>query len=207
MDRLYPHQAASEEEITAALPPGAKPGQVLTWTAKGAAWADPPKSVEATLEIAHDNAATLSESGLLDPSVIPPLHGGHLPDLSGDYQSVTEKDQPGGYAGLSPSGKISPYVIPELVRGLQGERGPMGSQGPKGDKGEAGPAGVAGPPGPKGQQGDPGSPGQQGPRGASSDLSNVVQKPTTPPTLSLQSETLARDVAYLLAELGLVNLK
>lgn len=146
------------------------------------------------------------KNGLLPAEVIPPLNQSHLPDLSRDYQAVGEKDTPGGYAGLDKSGKLSPYAIPAIVRGLQGERGPQGPQGQTGAAGERGPAGPVGAPGPKGQQGERGAKGQQGPRGSAPDLSGYVKRLSSPPTLSLGSETLARDVAYLLAELGLIRL-
>lgn len=146
------------------------------------------------------------KNGLLPAEVIPPLTRSHLPDLSGEYQAVTEKDLPDGYAGLDKNGKVSPYVIPAIVRGAQGERGPQGPQGLRGDGGERGPQGVAGLAGPRGQQGERGSQGAQGPRGASPDLSEYVKRLPQAPLLSLGSETLARDVAYLLAELGLVRL-
>ncbi len=146
------------------------------------------------------------KNGLLPAEVIPPLNRSHLPDLSGEYQDVTEKDVPGGYAGLDANGKVSPYVIPAIVRGVQGERGPQGPQGMRGPAGERGPEGVAGPPGPRGQQGERGPQGAQGPRGTSPDLSEYVKRLPQPPLLSLGSETLARDLAYLLAELGLVRL-
>jgi hypothetical protein len=147
------------------------------------------------------------KNGLLPAEVIPPLTSGHLPDLSRDYQTVEEKDTAGGYAGLDANGKLSPYAIPAIVRGLQGERGPQGPQGPRGDGGERGPAGPVGSPGPRGMAGERGAQGVQGPRGANQDLSEYVKRLSSPPTLSLGSETLARDVAYLLAELGLVRLQ
>ena len=146
------------------------------------------------------------KNGLLPAEVIPPLERSHLPDLSAEYQSLDEKDAPGGYAGLDKSGKLSPYTIPAIVRGLQGERGPQGPQGQPGGAGERGPAGPIGAQGPKGQPGERGAQGPQGPRGSSPDLSEYVRRLSSPPTLSLGSETLARDVAYLLAELGLIRL-
>ncbi len=146
------------------------------------------------------------KNGLLPSEVIPPLNRSHLPDLTDSYQSLDEKDTAGGYAGLDKNGKLSPYAIPGIVRGLQGERGPQGPQGQSGGSGERGLAGPAGPAGAKGQQGVQGPQGPQGPRGSSPDLSEYVKRLSSPPTLSLGSETLAQDVAYLLAELGLVRL-
>jgi Collagen triple helix repeat (20 copies) len=146
------------------------------------------------------------KSGLLDPEVIPPLNQSHLPDMSNNYQSVSEKGVPGGYPALDKNGKLSPYVIPSLVRGLQGERGSQGLQGLKGAAGDRGPAGSVGQQGPRGIQGEAGSPGPQGPRGASHDMSQYVKRPTSKPHLSLGSETLVQDLAFVLAELGLVQL-
>src|SRR6202035_4419727 len=37
------------------------------------------------------------KNGLLPPEVIPPLNHSHLPDLSGKYQVVEDKDIPGGF--------------------------------------------------------------------------------------------------------------
>jgi Collagen triple helix repeat (20 copies) len=147
-----------------------------------------------------------TENGLLPAEVIPPLNRGHLPDLSDNYQSLAEKDKPSGYAGLDKNGKLSPYAIPSLTRGLKGDKGPMGPQGLQGVAGERGAAGGVGPQGPKGGQGEPGVKGPQGPRGATPDMSGYVKKPSSLPMLSLDNETLAHDLAYLLAELGLVKL-
>lgn len=145
-------------------------------------------------------------NGLLDASVIPPLAKSHLPDLSDDLQSRSEKDQPGGYAGLDESGKLSPYVLPTLAKGLQGERGPQGMPGTEGQPGPKGGDGAVGPQGPPGRQGETGAQGPPGPRGHAADTSDLLRVPADPPTLHLNSETLARDVAYRLAELGLIRL-
>jgi hypothetical protein len=147
-----------------------------------------------------------TKNGLLDPSVIPPLTAGHLPDLSGSLQHRDEKDQPEGYAGLDKNGKVSPYVLPELAKGMQGDRGPQGVSGERGNPGPAGAEGRVGPQGPPGRQGDPGATGPQGPRGLTPDIGDVLRIPADPPTLHLNSETLARDLAYRLAELGLIKL-
>ncbi len=146
------------------------------------------------------------KNGLLPAEVIPPLERSHLPDLSREYQAVDEKDTPNGYAGLDANGKLSPYAIPAVVRGMRGERGPQGPQGQPGGAGERGAVGPVGSQGPKGQPGERGAQGPQGPRGSSPDLSDYVRRLASPPTLSLGSETLARDLAYLLAELGLIRL-
>lgn len=145
-------------------------------------------------------------NGLLAPAVIPPLDAGHLPDLSGELQARREKDQPDGYPGLDKNGKLSPYVLPMLAKGLQGEQGKQGEQGNPGNPGPQGREGRVGPPGPPGRQGDPGATGPQGARGAAADMTGVLRVPADPPTLHLNSETLARDLAYRLAELGLIKL-
>ena len=183
--RMYPH---NQDTATAVVEPEAA-------SETSEEYALPEQAVGVALK-----------NGLLPAEVIPPLTRSHLPDLSREYQAVDEKDTPGGYAGLDENGKLSPYAIPAVVRGLQGERGP---QGPAGTQGPSGPAGSPGGPGlqgPKGLPGDRGAQGPQGPRGPAPDLSEYVRKLEAPPTLSLGSDTLARDLAYLLAELGLVRL-
>lgn len=145
-------------------------------------------------------------NGLLDPNVIPPLNESQVPDLSGTLQSRDEKDKPLGYVGLDKNGKVSPYVLPSLARGLQGERGLTGSDGRQGDPGPQGRDGGVGPQGPPGRPGETGAHGPQGPRGLMPDLADVLRIPAEPPTLFLNSETLARDVAYFLAERGLIKL-
>lgn len=155
----------------------------------------------------HDQGPVVrTKNGLLDPIVVPPLSKSHLPDLSDDLQARSEKDAPGGYAGLDANGKLSPYVLPTLAKGMQGERGPAGGKGDQGDRGPQGRDGGVGPPGPAGRQGDSGAPGPAGPRGLAPDLSDVQRIPADPPTLYLNSETLARDLAYRLAELGQIRL-
>lgn len=202
MNRLYPHQTESESGAPPvihihhpALPDGGKPGQVLTLDKRGELyWADP--------SIPADERP----SGLIDPSTIPPLGASHIPNLSGTYQVVDDKDVPGGYAGLDSNGKLSAYAIPVLARGLQGDRGPVGPPGPQGSQGNQGRPGDTGLQGPRGFEGGVGPAGPAGARGAAPDMDNYVKAPASTPLLSLQSETLARDVAYFLAELGLVRL-
>ncbi len=198
--KMWPHNqadpASDPVDTVDPLPPGGKAGQVLTKASDGrAVWSDPPEAVAPPLP-----------SGLIDKAQIPPLDDSHLPNLAGTYQIGAEKDKPGGYAGLDANGKLTPYALPVLAKGLQGEVGPMGPQGTQGDRGERGPQGPIGEQGPKGEPGANGPVGPQGPRGTTPDLSAYVQRHPNPPTLSLGSETLARDVAYFLAELGLVNL-
>lgn len=201
--KLWPHNqedeaAPSVTNITVSpLPPGGEPGQVLAINERREyVWIDLPEQT----------VTGYSESGLISASAIPPLDNSHLPDLSGHYQVVEERDVPGGYPTLDKNGKLSPYVIPTLVKGLQGAEGKPGSRGEKGEKGERGEKGEVGPQGPPGRPGEPGPNGQQGPRGPVPDLSNVVKVPANSPVLSLGNETLAQDIAYLLAELGLVRL-
>lgn len=146
------------------------------------------------------------KNGLLDPSVIPPLNESQVPDLSQTLQHRGEKGQPGGYAGLDENGKISPYVLPTLAQGLKGDKGIKGDKGDRGDPGPAGGSGGVGDPGPPGRQGEKGDPGAPGPRGLTPSLTDVLRVPADPPTLFLNSETLARDLAYRLAELGLIKL-
>lgn len=146
------------------------------------------------------------KNGLIDISVVPPLTRSHVPDLSDELQGRDEKDRPLGYAGLDKNGKLSPYTLPELAQGLQGERGRQGERGGAGDPGPAGREGGVGPQGPPGRSGETGSAGPQGPRGLMPDLTDVLRIPGDPPTLHLNSETLSRDLAYRLAELGLIKL-
>lgn len=202
MNRLYPHQTDNGPDAPAAvhihhqdLPDGGKPGQVLMLDKRGELyWADLPE------------AAQERPSGLVDPSTIPPLGQSHIPDLSGTYQVVDDKDKPHGYAGLDSNGKLSPYAVPVLARGMQGERGPAGPPGSQGSQGNQGRPGDTGMQGPRGLEGGVGPAGPAGARGAAPDMDKYVKTPASTPLLSLQSETLARDVAYFLAELGLVRL-
>lgn len=210
--KMWPHNQTDEAEaegqqkvtvdmpsatiVVETFPKGGNPGQVLTLNDQGErVWADPPNA-----------EAIRTKSGLIDKAVIPPLDEGHLPNLSGTYQIVSERDKPGGYAGLDANGKITPYALPVLAKGLQGDQGPQGPQGLPGERGERGPIGPIGEQGPKGEPGAAGPAGPQGPRGTTPDLSAYVQRHPNPPTLALNSDTLARDIAYFLAELGLVNL-
>lgn len=150
--------------------------------------------------------AMLNDAGLLDRSVIPPLDTSHLPNLEGTYQTVEAKEKPGGYAGLDANGKISLYRIPELARGPKGERGDQGQRGAAGERGERGPVGPVGERGPKGEPGEPGAVGPAGPRGSAPDMSVYVKRHPNPPTIAVGEPTLARDLAYFLAELGLIEL-
>jgi hypothetical protein len=194
--RLYPHNQGEIDEIRET---------VSTDLIKSVVKGEIHKAVKE--ELAHRPAAVPEEhSGLISSSRIPPLGESHLPDLSGKYQNLEAKDVPGGYVGLDKNGKISPYAIPELTRGLQGDRGIPGPRGEKGERGERGAQGDVGLQGPRGLHGDPGPAGPPGARGSSPDLSHFVRRPEASPLLSLQSPTLARDLAYLLAELGLVRL-
>ena len=181
-------------EVKSPFPGDGKPGQLLGVAPDGSyEWVDPP----ATLEL---------RNGLLDQATIPPLASDKLPDLSGEYQHLKERNVPGGYAGLDANGKLSPYTIPELVRGLKGDKGEQGGKGDRGaagDRGLKGDTGLQGPPGREGPAGRQGAPGE---RGRAPDMSGFIARPATNPKLSLASETLAQDLAYRLAELGLVDL-
>ena len=208
--RMWPHNQASNQASEPAqpepqfgtvllqaepiLPEGGKPGQLLGIAADGSyEWVDPPEGLSL-------------RNGLLDHAIIPPLSSDKLPDLSDRYQHVSGRNTPGGYAGLDANGKLSPYTIPELVRGLKGDKGEgglKGDRGPAGDRGLKGDTGLQGPPG---REGPAGRQGQQGERGRAPDMSGFVTKPATRPRLSMGSETLAQDLAYRLAELGLVDL-
>ncbi len=204
---MWPHNLGGDT-VTLELPAGGRPGQILGLNRRGElAWFDQPEPIEATLEsVALPADPLIGESGLLDKAIIPPLDESQLPNLAGTYQAVEGKEQPGGYVGLDANGKINPLRIPALTRGPQGERGPVGASGPKGETGERGSAGPVGPQGPRGEQGDAGAQGPPGPRGPAPDLNGYLKRSQSPPTLSLQDDTLARDLAYLLAELGLVRL-
>jgi len=206
--RLYPHNTGGDEETgnghqqpitniyVSGLPSHGHAGQILAINDKDeAVWIDPPLRRE------------VDGSGLIDKRTIPPLDESHLPNLEGTYQLVAQRDEPGGYAGLDENGKISPYAIPVLARGLRGDQGPPGPEGRMGPQGPQGREGEAGPQGPRGIKGETGAPGPAGARGSAPDMSMYVKAPSKTPLLSLQSDTLARDVAYLLAELGLVRLR
>ncbi len=186
----------SRRTLVVRLPEGGKPGQLLGYNhRRELIWVDPP-----TVDPLEGSG------GLIPKSKIPPLDESHLPNLDGTYQTVDERDTPGGYPSLDANGKISPYAMPSLARGLQGERGPQGPNGQKGDRGERGATGGAGLQGARGPQGEAGPPGAQGPRGTAPDLSEYVKRPAAIPILSLSSDTLARDLAYFLAEQGLIRL-
>lgn len=190
-----PKGAVGETGNYVALPPGGQPGQLIALNERRElTWVDPPSA-----------DPILSGSGLLDKAIIPPLDEGHLPNLEGTYQSVAERDQPEGYVGLDANGKISPYRIPAITRGLQGERGEQGVRGPQGERGERGEAGPTGLQGARGGEGQPGPQGPQGPRAVLPDMSGYVVK-GEPPTIALANDTLARDLAYFLAERGLIRL-
>ena len=195
----FPHNQAPASG--SALPVGGKPGQVLGLNSRGEmAWVDPPKT-ECSC------STEKSASGLLDQAVIPQLSSGHMPDLSDRYIAHDHKDKPGGVPSLSGNGKISPSVLPAMAQGPKGEKGDAGEPGPRGGLGERGPIGPRGERGEKGEQGAQGPPGPQGVRGPQADLSGVMRKPADPPLLILGSDTLARDVAYVLAEHGLAKLQ
>jgi len=203
--KLYPHNTGgngdSEPTVTYVytndLPPGGEPGQILAMGPQGKLiWVWMPQP---------DHNVTDS-SGLIDKRTIPPLDESHLPDLSTTYQTVDEKDVPNGYVGLDENGKVSPYVIPVLARGLTGPQGPQGPGGPPGQQGNPGKQGETGPRGPRGLQGEQGVQGPPGARGSAPDMSLYLKVPSKVPTLALQSDTLARDIAYYLAELGALNL-
>ncbi len=179
---------------------GGRPGQVLSVNTRGEkAWIDLPQAVEATLGTAVD-------SGLIDQGRIPQLSGGHIPDLRDKYLTHDLKDVPGGVAGLSGNGKISPSALPVLPTPAKGDKGDRGEPGAAG-VGERGPIGPRGEKGERGDQGVPGPEGQQGIRGPQADLTGLLKKPADPPVLMLSSDTLARDVAYVLAEHGLAKLQ
>ena len=208
--RMWPHNQADESTESAErellirlikpLPDGGTPGQLLGIKPDGSyAWIDPP-------------AGAALRDGLLAAELLPPLEPDRIPDLSDRYQHLRGANAPGGYAALDENGKLTPYVLPELARGLQGQRGERGAVGERGFQGERGLIGERGPKGDTGLQGPPGREGpggRQGPpgeRGRAPDMSGYVQKPGSNPKLVLASETLAQDLAYRLAELGLVDL-
>ena len=204
---MFPHNTGPAEEAALELPSGGEPGQLLGRNTRGElCWVNPPQP-EPSNGHATPAEPLVGPSGLLKANVIPPLDESHLPDLSRRYQNRDERDIPGGYAGLNEDGKLSPYAMPELARGLQGDRGPQGMPGAQGPQGPQGHPGPVGPQGPRGEQGVAGIPGPQGPRGSTPDLADYVKRPGRKPILALQSETLARDLAYLLAELGMIELR
>jgi Collagen triple helix repeat (20 copies) len=202
--RLWPHNQEPElpgyiQEVSSTtaesttLPEGGKPGQLLGIDEDGGyVWVDPP------------NLAL--RNGLLDHAVLPQIPGDKIADLSDRYQSLNDRDTPGGYAGLDANGKLSPYAIPELVRGLKGDRGETGQTGERGNTGDRGERGDIGPQGVPGREGPQGKQGVPGERGRAPDMTGFLARPASNPKLSLSSETLAQDLAYRLAELGLIDL-
>ncbi len=186
----YPHQA-TPGPVPTDLPKGGKPGQILGLNIRGEmAWVEPPTAPEVVEEFAPAAVETVREVAA---------------DL-GSYQHRDEKDVPGGYAGLRDNGKLNPSVLPLMAKGERGDRGP---QGEKGLTGGNGPAGVMGPKGPRGEPGEQGPPGPEGPqgmRGPAVDLSGYLKRQTHPTPVRLDSQTLARDLAYILHEHGLIDL-
>lgn len=146
------------------------------------------------------------QDGIITLDRIPTLEEAQIPNLASVYQETAGRDKPGGYAGLDQHGKLSPYTLPPLARGPQGERGVQGPRGEQGIPGQQGPAGSVGAQGPRGVQGEQGEQGRPGPRGSSPDLTQYVKRRSEPPHIALDSETLGRDIAYLLAEMGLLIL-
>jgi Collagen triple helix repeat (20 copies) len=206
--RLWPHNQEDNQAVPAQpfsaevvafsfLPEGGEPGQVLGIAEDGTyIWVDPPNP---------PNSLAL-RNGLLDHAVLPQIPGDKIADLSDRYQSLTDRDTPGGYAGLDANGKLSPYAIPELVRGLKGDRGETGQTGERGNTGDRGERGDIGPQGVPGREGPQGKQGVPGERGRAPDMTGFLARPASNPKLSLSSETLAQDLAYRLAELGLIDL-
>ena len=194
----YPHNTAPTTSSGCKCLEGGKPGQILSLNSRGEkAWIDPPQA--AAPEV-------VAESGLIDAGRIPQLSGGHIPDLSDRYVSHEHRDVPGGFAGLSGNGKISPSVLPVLPVPQKGDKGETGPQGPVG-QGLRGEKGDRGERGEKGAPGETGPEGKQGIRGPQPDLSAYLKRDPNPPTVILNSETVARDVAYILADYGLVKLQ
>lgn len=188
--KMWPNFEPIDVDAVRDIPDGGEPGQYLTRNQHGElVWANLPEPK--VVETPHMD--------------IPPPVAYAEVDLA-PYQHRSERNKPGGYVGLDATGKIPTFSLPQLARGLQGDRGPAGAKGEKGDQGPQGIQGSVGLQGPPGRHGEQGPAGPQGARGPDPDLKNYVRIPDTLPVLHLNSPTLARDVAYLLAEYGLVKL-
>lgn len=187
----WPHNQVPPP-VPTGLPEGGKAGQTLGVTPDGQyVWVDPPKPVEAVLEATEAPQVEVREVAA---------------DL-GSYQHRDERDAPGGYAGLRENGKLNPSVLPAMAKGEKGDRGPAGERGGLGGVGGIGPAGGRGE---KGERGDPGPPGPSGPqgmRGPTADLTGYLKRPGSPTKVNLSSQSLAMDLAYILAEQGLISLE
>lgn len=96
--KMYPHNQDAEE--LAVLERDTKIAEELV-------------AIRAELSELQDAPAaeTPLRNGLLPIEIIPPLNQSHLPDLSGEYQPLTERDMPDGYPGLDKNGKLSPYTL------------------------------------------------------------------------------------------------
>ena len=188
----WPHNQAAPGPVPSGLPKGGKPGQILGLNSRGeSAWVDPPKAPEPVEEY----APAAIETRVIEQAA----------DL-GSYQHRDEKDTPGGYAGLRENGKLNPAVLPVMAKGEKGDRGPQGERGPTGLTGGPGPMGPRGEKGEKGEQGPPGPMGPQGVRGPAADLSGYLKRPSHPTHVNLNSASLAQDLAYILAEQGIITL-
>ena len=159
------------------LPEGGTNGQILTKTANGETWADPPDTGVTTFN---------NRSGAVTPQA-----GDYSADMIefADGETFQQKYDAGELTG--PQGEPGPAG----ANGAQGPKGDTGPQGEKGDTGDTGPAGAdggyytpsvdasgnltwaaskAGMPsvsganikGPQGEQGPQGQQGAQGPAGA-----------------------------------------
>lgn len=159
------------------LPEGGTNGQILTKTANGETWADPPDTGVTTFN---------NRSGAVTPQT-----GDYSADMIefADGETFQQKYDAGELTG--PRGETGPAG----ADGAQGPKGDTGPQGEKGDTGDTGPAGAdggyytpsvdasgnltwaaskAGMPsvsganikGPQGEQGPQGQQGAQGPAGA-----------------------------------------
>lgn len=117
------------------LPEGGTNGQILTKTANGETWADPPDTGVTTFN---------NRSGAVTPQA-----GDYSADMIefADGETFQQK-----------------YDAGELT-GPQGEQGPQGPAGQDGAQGPAGQDGAQGPEGPQGPKGDPGDTGPKGPAG------------------------------------------
>ena len=117
------------------LPEGGTNGQILTKTANGETWADPPDTGVTTFN---------NRSGAVIPQA-----GDYSADMIefADGETFQQK-----------------YDAGELT-GPQGEQGPKGDTGEQGPRGEQGIQGPEGPQGPAGADGAPGTQGPQGPAG------------------------------------------
>lgn len=161
------------------LPEGGTNGQILTKTANGETWADPPDTGVTTFN--NRSGAVTPQAGDYSADMIEFADGETFQqkydagELTGPQGEQGPAGENGGYytPTVSDTGNLTwaaskedmPAVSGTNIRGPQGEQGPQGPAGQDGAQGPAGQDGAQGPEGPQGPKGDPGDTGPKGPAG------------------------------------------